>query len=133
MNDEELYQKLVILLKLFKNRPYHLAKYLIDNSAFNKSFINKISKSTKLEELLENEEELNKFLPVYFSNITQMEKFYESLLEEIKDLQKTKSQKDIVENLNSKLDELIKMEKFEEAAKLRDYMAKNSIKRISKN
>lgn len=133
MNDEELYQKLVILLKLFKNRPYHLAKYLIDNSAFNKSFINKISKSTKLEELLENEDELNKFLPVYFSNITQMEKFYESLLEEIKDLQKTKSKKDIVENLNAKLDELIKMEKFEEAAKLRDYMVKNSIKRINKN
>lgn len=133
MNDEELYQKLVILLKLFKNRPYHLAKYLIDNSAFNKSFINKISKSTKLEELLENEDELNKFLPVYFSNITQMEKFYESLLEEIKDLQKTKSEKDIVENLNAKLDELIKMEKFEEAAKLRDYMVKNSIKRINKN
>lgn len=133
MNDEELYQKLVILLKLFKNRPYHLAKYLIDNSAFNKSFINKISKSTKLEELLENEDELNKFLPVYFSNITQMEKFYESLLEEIKDLQKTKSKKDIVENLNAKLDELIKMEKFEEAAKLRDYMLKNSIKRINKN
>lgn len=133
MNDEELYQKLVILLKLFKNRPYHLAKYLIDNSAFNKAFMNKISKSAKIEELLENEEELNKFLPVYFSNITQMEKFYESLLEEIKDLQKTKSKKDIVENLNAKLDDLIKLEKFEEAAKLRDYMVKNSIKRINKN
>jgi hypothetical protein len=133
MNDDELYQKLVILLKLFKNRPYHLAKYLIDNGAFNKNFLNKISKSTKLEELLDNEDELNKFLPVYFSNISQMEQFYESLLEEIKDLQKSKSTKDICVNLNSKLDELIKSEKFEEAAKLRDYMKKNSIKRITKD
>jgi len=133
MNDDELYQKLVILLKLFKNRPYHLAKYLIDNGAFNKNFLNKISKSTKLEELLDNEDELNKFLPVYFSNISQMEQFYESLLEEIKDLQKNQSTKDICVNLNSKLDELIKSEKFEEAAKLRDYMKKNSIKRITKD
>jgi cysteinyl-tRNA synthetase len=133
MNDDELYQKLVILLKLFKNRPYHLAKYLIDNAAFNKNFLNKISNSTKLEELLDNEDELNKFLPVYFSNISQMEQFYESLLEEIKDLQKNQSTKDICVNLNSKLDELIKSEKFEEAAKLRDYMKKNSIKRITKD
>lgn len=133
MSEEELYQRLVTLLKLFKNRPYHLAKYLLDNSAFNKTFLNKISKSSKLEELLENEDDLNKFLPVYFSNISQMEKFYESLLEEIKDMKKNKSNKDIIENLNSKLDELIKNEKFEEAAKLRDYMSKNSIKRINKN
>lgn len=133
MNEEELYQKLVILLKLFKNRPYHLAKYLIDNAALNKAFINKISKSSKLDEFLQNEDKINSFLPVYFSNINQMQDFYESLLEEIKNLQKTKSKEDIIENLNHKLDELIKEERFEEAAKLRDYMLKNSIKRINKN
>lgn len=133
MNDDEIYQKLVILLKLFKNRPYHLAKYLVDNSALNKAFLNKISKSTKLDELLNNEEEINKSLPVYFTNITQMEQFYESLLEEIKELKKNKPNEDISQSLNYKLDQLIKDEKFEEAAKLRDYMEKNSIKRINKN
>jgi cysteinyl-tRNA synthetase len=133
MNDDEIYQKLVILLKLFKNRPYHLAKYLVDNSALNKAFLNKISKSTKLDELLNNDEEINKSLPVYFTNITQMEQFYESLLEEIKELKKNKPDEDISQSLNSKLDQLIKDEKFEEAAKLRDYMEKNSIKRINKN
>lgn len=133
MNDDELYQKLVILLKLFKNRPYHLAKYLVDNSALNKAFLNKISKSTKLDELLNSDEEINKSLPVYFTNITQMEQFYESLLEEIKELKKNEPGQDISQNLNSKLDQLIKDEKFEEAAKLRDYMVKNSIKRINKN
>jgi late competence protein required for DNA uptake (superfamily II DNA/RNA helicase) len=133
MNDDEIYQKLVILLKLFKNRPYHLAKYLVDNSALNKAFLNKISKSTKLDELLNNDEEINKSLPIYFTNITQMEQFYESLLEEIKELKKNKPNEDISQSLNYKLDQLIKDEKFEEAAKLRDYMEKNSIKRINKN
>jgi late competence protein required for DNA uptake (superfamily II DNA/RNA helicase) len=133
MNEEELYQKLVTLLKLFKNRPYHLAKYLMDNSAFNKNFLNKISKSTKLDELINNEEENKIPISIYFSNISQMEKFYESLLEEIKEMKSKKSPKEIIEDLNSKLDELIKTEKFEEAAKLRDYMKKNSIKRITKD
>jgi cysteinyl-tRNA synthetase len=133
MNDDEIYQKLVILLKLFKNRPYHLAKYLVDNSALNKSFLNKISKSTKLDELSNSGEEINKSLPVYFTNITQMEQFYETLLEEIKEVKRNKSDKDISQSLNSKLDQFIKDEKFEEAAKLRDYMLKNSIKRINKN
>jgi protein-arginine kinase activator protein McsA len=35
--------------------------------------------------------------------------------------------------LNEKLDSYIKLEKFEEAAKLRDYMSKNSIKRKNNN
>jgi hypothetical protein len=131
MNEDELYQKLVILLKLFKNRPYHLAKYLIDNSAFNKSFLNKISKSSKLDEIFEDEKFEN-FLPIYFSNISQMEEFYESLLEEIREISK-KSEIDMTKELNEKLDNLIKYEKYEEAARLRDYMSKNLIKRISKN
>jgi excinuclease UvrABC helicase subunit UvrB len=131
MNEDELYQKLVILLKLFKNRPYHLAKYLIDNSAFNKSFLDKISKSSKLDEILEDEK-FDNFLPIYFSNISQMEEFYESLLEDIREISK-RSEVDMIKELNEKLDNLIKNEKYEEAARLRDYMTKNSIKRISKN
>ncbi len=35
-------RNLITLLKLFKNRPYHLSKYLLDNSAFNKDFLRKI-------------------------------------------------------------------------------------------
>jgi protein-arginine kinase activator protein McsA len=63
-----------------------------------------------------------------------MEQFYDSLLEEINELKKNKpSPLDISESLNQKLDELIKSEKFEEASKVRDYMKKNSIKRINKN
>jgi hypothetical protein len=119
MNNEELNEHLANFLKMFKNRPYHLAKYLIDNSALNKSFINKIVKSGKLEE---------KRPEVYLTDISEMEDYYSSILDPIKIGNKTVEE--ITKEINDKMDELIKNEKFEEAAKLRDYMNKKSIKRI---
>jgi excinuclease UvrABC nuclease subunit len=58
-----------------------------------------------------------------------MEDFYNSLLEEVSNMSKTKSTKEITEELNKKLNVLIIQEKFEEAAQLRDYMLKIGIKR----
>lgn len=115
-------ENIVIFLKLFKNNPNHLAKYLIENSALNRNFINKLSKSdmiNKIKEGIDNDE-------IYFNDITQMEDYYNSLLESTKD----KNSEEICKELNNKLDGLIKDEKFEEASKLRDYMNKKSIKRI---
>ena len=127
-NNEELYKNLVSLLKLFKNRPYHLAKYLIDNSAFSKTFVDKVLKSEKLNEFSEDKiESIN--TSVYFVNISQMEDFYNSLLDEMKTISMTKNSEEISNELNSRLNELIKNEKYEEAAKIRDYMLKNRIKR----
>lgn len=127
-NNEELHKNLVSLLKLFKNRPYHLAKYLIDNSAFNKTFVNKVLKSEKLNEFSEDKIEIIN-TSVYFVNISQMEDFYNSLLDEMKDISKIKSSEEIASELNGRLNDLIKNEKYEEAAKIRDYMNKNGIKR----
>ena len=115
-NNEDFQNNLVLFLKLFKNRPYHLAKYLVDNSALNKNFIDKIMKSDKLEKS-----------DKYFSDISQMNDFYNSLLD-TKDLKK--SIEEIVKETNEKMDDLIKTEKFEDAARLRDYMNKHKIKRI---
>ena len=113
--NEEFQNNLVNLLKLFKNRPYHLAKYLMDNSALTKDFCNKISKTDKVEN--------NK----YFTDITEMNEFYNSLL----DVKKPKkSTEEITKEINVKMDELIKSENFEEAVKLRDYMMRNKIKRL---
>ncbi len=120
-------KNLTLLLKLFKNRPYHLAKYLIDNNAFTDQFLKKISESNKLNQISQEEAEI----PYYFSNISQMEEFYNSLLEEVKELSKLKSLEDVTDELNRKLNNLISEEKFEEAAQLRDYMFKNGIKRKS--
>ena len=127
-NNEELYKNLVSLLKLFKNRPYHLAKYLIDNSAFSKTFVDKVLKSEKLNEFSEDKiESIN--TSVYFVNISQMEDFYNSLLDEMKEISNIKNTEEISNELNGRLNELIKNEKYEEAAKIRDYMNKNGIKK----
>lgn len=131
-SNDELYKKIVTLLKIFKNRPYHLAKYLMENNAFNKPFINKISKSNKLDEI-SSDEGINKYLPATFNNIQHMQDFYDSLLDEIKQISTNKTKKQLESELNEKLDSYIKLEKFEEAAKLRDYMSKNSIKRKNNN
>lgn len=121
MENENFHKNLISLLKVFKNRPYHLSKYLIDNNAFNKDFIQKIQNSSKLSEINEME---NK----YFSSISQMEDFYSSLLEEgVVSAKKTK--KELTIELNNKLAQLIIDEKYEEAAALRDYMLKKGIKK----
>ena len=117
-------KNLITLLKLFKNRPYHLAKYLIDNQAFSQEFLDKLRKSDRLNQLQNSD-----FESQYFYNISQMEDFYNSLLEEVSKMSKVKSTKEITEELNKKLNDLIIQEKFEEAAQLRDYMLKIRIKR----
>lgn len=119
MNENE---NIIIFLKLFKNRPYHLAKYLIDNSAFNKSFLNKLNKSDLLNKI-KDEIQMD---DVYFMDISQMDDYYSSILES----SKNKNSDDVCKELNIKLNNLIKNEKFEDAAKLRDYMNKKSIKRL---
>lgn len=124
MNDDS-YKNFIELLKLFKNRPYHLAKYLIENNALDQTFIDNLSKSAKLNQISENSN-----LPVHFVSIAQMEEFYLSLID-IKNLS-GKTEEEIEKELNEKLDMLIKSEKYEDAARLRDYMQKRQIKRINK-
>jgi hypothetical protein len=133
MENEELYRSLVILLKMFKNRPYHLAKYLVENSALTEEFIKKLKSSDRLKEFNEEEKVGQKLLPVpvsvYFLDISQMENFYNSFIDDIKQLSKEKNIEEITKEINKKLDDLIKQEKYEEAARLRDYMNRNNIKR----
>lgn len=125
--EEEEYKNLVILLNMFKNRPYHLAKYLMENNALSDEFIKKLINSDKLKEFSESE---NPLVPNYFYDIKQMENFYNSFIDDFKQLSKGKGIEEITKELNSKLENLIILEKFEEAAKLRDYMSRNKIKRI---
>ncbi len=134
MENEEIYRSLVILLKMFKNRPYHLAKYLVENSALTEEFIKKLKNSDKLKEISDEEKKSEQRLlpvpvPVYFVDISQMENFYNSFIDDIKQLSKEKSIEEITNELNKKLDDLIKNEKYEEAARVRDYMNRNNIKR----
>lgn len=114
------FENLVTLLKLFKNRPYHLAQYLVENSAFNDKFIDIILKSSKLKELSKKSDV---FL-MSFNTISQMEDFYTSLIDTT---DKTSEQIEI--ELNDKLIEHIEKEEYEEASRIRDYMKRKNIKK----
>jgi protein-arginine kinase activator protein McsA len=63
--------------------------------------------------------------PIYFPDISKMEEFYNSL----SNISESKDKKEILKELNQKMMELLKGEKYEEAARLRDYMIENRIKR----
>lgn len=122
MDNENLYKNLVLLIKMFKNRPYHLAKYLIENSALTENFINAVEENARLKKTDISDDESR--LPViYFADINQMNEYYNSLTEE----NKTKSPEEVEKSLNEKLKSLIEEERYEDAARLRDYMQKNKI------
>lgn len=126
MKNDDLYNNLVTLLKMFKNRPHHLAKYFIENSSLDKDFIRKIAENGKLKNLSNNEENMN---PIYFSDINKMNDYYNSFVEDIENILKNKTPNEIELELNEKLDNFILNEKYEDAARLRDYMYRININR----
>lgn len=128
-SDLSNYEKnLITFLRLFQNRPHHLAKYFLENDCLNEEFKNHLENSKKLSQLTEDFQFSN-IPPVYFLNFKEMIKFFDSISKEINfdDI----DDEVIVNQLNSKLDELIKQEKYEEAIRIRDYMVRNNIKRKS--
>lgn len=125
--EERIYKNLLTILKLFQNRPYHLAKYLIENEALNLDFLEKIKNSQKLNKI-NNEQEDNSIQAIYFIDISHMKDFFNSFTDNNYDDMFTKKSDDVTE-LNNKLDRLIREEKYEEAARIRDYMQKNNIER----
>lgn len=121
--EEKIYKNLHLLLKMFKNRPYHLAKYLLDNDALTKNFLLKVENSDKLKELGSDDQKNSQ---IYLPTISKMEEYYNSFIDtEIK----SKTLEEITEYLNIKLVEYIKNEKYEDAARIRDYMIRKGIKK----
>ena len=127
MENESVYKNLVQLLKMFNDRPYHLAKYLIDNSALQKEFLQRISENYKLKKISEKGD---KHETPYFTDITQMNEFYSSFSDDMKRLTDGKSTDEIMSELNQRLNDYVNDEKYEDAARIRDYMFKNNIKRL---
>ena len=130
MHNEDFYNNLVNFLKLFKNRPNHLAKYLLDNSAINKDFIKKISSNDQLKDISNNDDFSNS--PIYFADINKMNDYYNSFTDDIKRLNKGKTPEEIEDEMNERLEKFISDEKYEDAARLRDYMQRSKIKRNKK-
>lgn len=121
--DDKAYSRLINLLKLFKNRPYHLAKYLIDNKVIDESFLKKLMNNSSLDN--------PKLLPPHFTDINQMNQYFNSLVIDF-DPEKV-SQEELAIKLNHKLDQLIKDELYEDAIRVRDYMISHNIQRNSNN
>jgi hypothetical protein len=113
MNDE-LFKKLTTLLKLFNNRPHHLAKFLLESDAFTLEFISIIR---GFDDVVIEEK---------FKNINEINEYFNRFLV-VKDESGGRVKK-MEKDLNNKLEFLLEMERYEDAARVRDYMIKNKIK-----
>ena len=115
---ERLYRNLTKLFLLFQNRPQHLAKYLLEKCAFNDFFLKIILESEKL-----NTDNKNNETPV-FKDIDEMNDYYDIF----KEPKGKKSATKRAEDLMNKLAECLKDEKYEDAARIRDYLIKLGVK-----
>jgi hypothetical protein len=107
------WKSLVSFFETFENKPALLCKYLIEQQALDPYFVRKIL-AEKWGDMPD------------FKEFRELEDF---LAERP---QKSKRTPSLVEKTNAKLDKLIETEKYEDAAKLRDYMAKKGIPRTKK-
>jgi hypothetical protein len=116
MDYNKFERNLILLLKIFNDRPNHLSKFLIDNNSFTPEFIELVLNSDKLNGIkdVENEE-------VDFSDFSEMNEYFKKLIDQ------TKGKENLSVEMNNRLFELIKSEDYESAAKLRDYMKKKNI------
>lgn len=119
MDDSKKNSNLLSLIDLFKYRPNHLTQFLLENNAFNDRFLEKLS-SLPLIEGTTN---------LQFNTIDDMKDYFQSLVDDTQRLDIIKNKKKMEEELSFKIKEAIKNENYEEAAKIRDYMNKNNLKR----
>lgn len=122
------YDNLLVILKLFQNRPNHLSKFLIDSKALNPDFINKLKDSEKIKQLKENGIHNNH---LHFDTISEMKDYYSSLIDDLENIKQKKTGKELIEEFNSKLKLAIDKEDYEEASRIRDYMKLNNIPKLN--
>ncbi len=124
---DEKYRNLLVVLKIFQNRPHHLSNFLLENGALTNDFLNKISNSDKLSEIA-NTGVKDNFL--HFNSISEMKSYYTSLIDDLDGLGKKKSKEEVAIHLNEKLQNAIDREDYDEASRIRDYMRINNIKKF---
>jgi hypothetical protein len=121
MNNSEL--NLVNLFKLFKNRPHHLTRFLLDQDALKDNFLKKINNNSKLSNL--DSTDINE----YFNSIDDMKDHYSLYINDVEISKRKKTKEELIEELNLKIKEAIELENYEEAARIRDYMIRNNLKK----
>jgi len=126
MDRSKLYKNLSILLEIFKNRPNHLSKYLIENSALSDEFIIKLLTSIKL-----NDMNVDNYFDAYsdmstelcFNNVEEMDNYYSNIMIDTNNINDNENDKtELYKELNEKLVRYIMDEQYEDAIKIRDFM-----------
>jgi DnaJ-domain-containing protein 1 len=132
MNDE-IRDNLIILLKLFKNKPQYLIKFLLENNAFGEDFLRKVFDSTELNRLRtlnedeeeENDKDLFSEIP-HFKTIDDMNQYFKNIISSGDSLEEDniyeKINEDLKKTLVKQLRKAIEEERYEDAADLRDRM-----------
>ena len=123
--EDKVYNNLIVLLKMFKNKPYQLAKYLLQNDAFDSVFLEKLIHSKKLNEMDEKlRQEKNPFFeePKHFNNYHDLRNSQNEILRPETKMLENKDLKKLEEDLNRQLYVATEKEDFEKAVSIRDYM-----------
>lgn len=118
------YKNLVQIINIFKGRPNQLAKYLIDSGAITDEFLKKIE-NKESNQIIKHDNTL------IFNGFNDVKDRYSKMIDKILMENEDKSLLEI--EFNDKLDELIKLERYEEAIQVRDYMNKMGFRRKSNN
>lgn len=138
--DNEIKDNLIILLKLFKDKPQYLIKFFLEHNSFTEEFLTKVFNSIELNRIRtdnysENDKCLNDIFSEipHFKSIKSMNDYFNAIiLNEKKNLKKEniyeKLNKDLEKSLYDQLEESIKNENFEEASIIRDRMIELNIK-----
>ena len=116
---------LLLIFKIFKNRPFHLYHFLVDNDAFSPEFLKKVKENKKLSKLDIDTFDKN----LHFNKISEMKEYFNSLVEDFSIIKVSKNKEDLEIELNKQLKNAIDKEDYEEAAIIRDYMIRNNINR----
>lgn len=129
MNDkDDLYNRLVKILATFSSKPYILAKMLVEMDLLSSEMKNMLLNNKNLDTI--EPDDVDKYK---FNNINDMNNYYLNIItgkyklsnnDEIEDIES------ITKEYNRRLSLLVNEEKYEEAAKLKKYMDKHSIKII---
>jgi excinuclease UvrABC helicase subunit UvrB len=115
---------LINLFKLFKNRPNHLVRFLLDNDALNDKFLNRVKNNMNLSNNIQ-ESDLNKS----FDSIEDMKDHFSLFINDVEISKKKKTKEELIEELTLKIKDAVDNEDYEEAARVRDYMVRNNLKK----
>lgn len=124
IDSDILKDKLKILLKIFESKPNLLAQYLVEYNILSEDFLSKLDKNKNIENQLNFYNQNNNIEKPLFSNLEEMQEYYNSLFEENKDDIKhpVLGVSTRTEMLIKQLKDAIKSENYDKAAKLRDYI-----------